>query len=388
MKSKLVTYSAQSIDNQDIQSVVKILKSPFLTQGPKVPEFEKKLQKIAQSRYVAVVNSGTAALHIACLAIGIKKGDEVITSPLSFVATANAATYCGGKPIFADVDEYGLLNPEEVERKISKKTKAVITVDYAGQPSYVQQLKELCRKYNLILISDAAHSLGAMDGKNPVGSLADLTCFSFHPVKTITTIEGGAIATQNYIYYQKIVMLRNHGITKNRDLFVSKDQGDWYYEMQTLGYNFRMSDVEATLGISQLTKIRKFIKRRNQIAQLYIKHLKIMEQRYQLIIPKLRKGILSAWHLFPLRIDFSQKKISRKRFFEMFLKHGIKLQVHYIPIHLQPYYVNKFHYQRGDFPKSELFYDQEVSLPIYPNLSDREVYRIIRLIQKYVCNFK
>lgn len=382
MKSDKISYSKQTIENDDIKRVIEVLKSPYLTQGPTVKEFEDKLSKITESKYAVAVNSGTAALHLACLAINLKEHDQVITSPLSFAATSNCILYCNAVPVFADVDESGLLSPKEVLKKINNKTKAVITVDYGGLPSHINDLKKICRKYNLILIEDAAHSLGASYCNKPVGSLADLICFSFHPVKSITTGEGGAITTNSYRLKKILKKLRSHGITKDKNDFINIRQGPWYYEMQDLGYNYRISDIQSALGVSQLNKLNNFITKRREIAQIYNLNLKKFENKEIVILPKDNHNSKSSWHLYPLRINFNKIKYSKKQIFDIFLKNNIQLQVHYLPIHLHPYYAKRFGYKIGDFNKSETFSNMEISLPLYPTLTKHQIKKVIKLISR------
>lgn len=381
MKTTPINYSKQSINRQDVKAVLRVLRSPMLTQGPEILKFEAKLKNLTKTKFSAAVSSGTAALHSACFAIDLKKNNEVITTPLTFVATANCFVYCGAKPVFADVENHGLLDPEKVEKAITKKTRAVITVDYGGQPSYLNELKKICEKYNLYLIEDAAHSLGASYYGKPIGSIADITCFSFHPVKTITTGEGGAVATNNKKFYEKILLFRNHGITKEKDK-LQNNNNPWYYEMQSLGYNFRLTEIQAALGLSQLSKITNFVKKREKIAIFYNQALSLLEKKGLIILPKTLTHTSSAWHLYPLRINFERIKYSKTELFRNFLKNGIKLQVHYIPIHLQPYYQEKFGFKVGDFPKAEEFYAQEISLPLYPQLSKKEIKKVISTVKR------
>lgn len=382
----LLPYSKQTIDRADIDSVIRVLKSPYLTQGPTIELFEEKLKEKTSAKYVVAVNSATAALHAACFAIGIDEGDEIITSPLSFAASANCVVYCRGKPVFADIDKDGLIDPNEVKKKINKKTKAIVTVDYAGQPSRINELKILCKQHGIYLIQDAAHSLGATYYHKPIGSLSDITCFSFHPVKTITTGEGGAITTNDRSIYEKILKFRSHGIIKSKQYLYKKNEGPWYYEMQTLGYNYRLTDIQAALGISQLSKVEDFVKKRFSIARIYNTSFKDLEKKEKLILPKERSKTTSAWHLYPLRVNFSYIGKTKKDMFIYFHKQGINLQVHYIPIHLHPYYKKKLHTKIGDYPKTEMFYEQEISLPLYPTLKDKEAERVIKTVYNFINN--
>lgn len=384
MKNDFISYSKQTVDDDDIKSVVNVLRSPFLTQGDRVPRFEKDLSRITKSKYVVAVNSGTAALHAACYACGIKSGDEVITTPLTFAASANCIIYLGATPIFADCDNYGLLDPEKVIKKISRKTKALLTVDYGGCPSHLKELRQIANRYNLILIEDAAHSLGATFKGKPVGSIADLTCFSFHPVKLITTSEGGAVATNKPQFYKKLLLFRNHGITKNRNEFISPYEGPWQQEMHILGYNLRMTDIQAALGISQLKKMKKFLGLRTAIARSYTRNLQKLQENELIDLPKVTSNTTSAWHLYPLRINFNKTKYSKKQLFQKFLENGVRLQVHYPPIHLHPYYNKKYNLKKGDFPNAERFYNQEISLPVFPALTKTQRNKVISLVEKFI----
>ncbi len=384
MKNEIIPYSKQTINDNDIKSVVEVLKSDYITQGKYIPSFENALKKLTSCNYVTAVSSGTAALHAACFAASIRPGDEVITSPLTFVASSNCILYMGATPVFADIDDYGLLNPKEVLKKITKKTKAIITVDYAGQPSHLAELNKIARQYKLCLIEDAAHSLGSTYKKRNVGSIADLTCFSFHPVKIITTGEGGAVSTNNHNFYKKLLLFRNHGITKNKKEFIKSYEGPWHQEMHLLGYNYRITDIQAALGISQLRKIKTFIKKRQEIADYYNDQLKYLEEKGVVKLAKTAPDRTNAWHIYPLRINFEKIKYSKKKLFTYFQKNGVRLQVHYPPIHTHPYYIKKFGFKKGDFPNSEQFYNQEVSLPLYPSLTKSQMEKVVRLVKNII----
>lgn len=375
MKTEPISYSRQTIDKDDIKSVTGVLKSSYLTQGPTIKNFEDELKKVTESKFVVAVSSGTAALHAACFSINIEKDDEVIVPPLTFVASSNCVLYLGGRPIFADVDQRGLLNPREIKKHITKKTKAIITIDYAGQPSYLKEIKEICRKYNLYLIEDASHSLGAFYYNKPIGSFADLTCFSFHPVKTITTGEGGAITTNNKNLFEKMISFRTHGIKKT-------DNHPWYYEMHSLGFNYRLSDIHAALGYSQLKKMKQFLRARKKIREIYDSELQNFENKGLISLPKILPNTDSSWHLYPLLINFKKINKTKREVFEFFAKKGIKLQVHYIPVHFQPYYQKKLGYKKGDYPVAEKFYEQEVSLPLYPTLTTKQVNLVVSTLGK------
>src|SRR3989344_5230791 len=327
---KLIPYSKQWINHEDITEVVKVLKSDWITQGPKIEEFEKTLARYVSAKYAVAVSNGTAALHLACLVAGIGPSDEVIIPTLSFVATANCVLYCGAKPVLVDVYEDTLtINVEDVENKITKKTKAIIAVDFAGHPADWDKLKELAKKHNLILIDDAAHALGSKYRGKMIGSIADFTCFSFHPVKIITTGDGGAVITNNKNYYEKLLSLKHHGIVKTQNL--SKKYGDWYYDIKELGFNYRLTDIQASLGISQLKNINSHIKRRRSIWQRYQKAL---DSNHLIKLPTEKEGCFCAWHIFPIKFNLEVMKKNRRQVFDELKDAGIRVQVHYIPIHL------------------------------------------------------
>ena len=381
----MIPYGRQFIDEEDIQEVIKTLKSDFITQGPKIKEFESALCEYTGAKYAVVVSSGTAGLHLACLAIGIQKEDEVITSPITFVASANCVLYCGGKPVFADIQEDTVnIDPEEIKNKITKKTKAIIPVHFAGHPCDLEEIYAIAKKHNLMIIEDACHALGAEYKNSKIGSCkySDLAVFSFHPVKSITTGEGGAVLTNNKKLYEKLFMLRNHGITKDPTKFTINyqpstinDYGSWYYEMQELGFNYRITDFQCALGLSQLKKLNKFIQRRREIVEIYNKELSKIEE---IILPKERPYVKSSWHIYYIRLKNFQR---RKEVFERLRKKGIGVQVHYIPVHFQPYYRDNFNYKEGDFPKAENYYKSAITIPLFLNLGKNEIEYIIEKIK-------
>ena len=356
--SKIIPYGHQSIDESDIQVVIKVLKADRITQGPEIDKFENALAKFVGAKYAVATSSGTAALHAACIACGITQGDEVIVPTLSFIASANCVLYCGGKPVLVDIYPDTLtINVEEVERKITKKTKAIIAVDFAGHPAHWDKLKKLASKYRLTLIDDASHAIGSKYKNKPIGSIADLTTFSFHPVKTITTGEGGAVTTNNKIYFEKLKKLRHHGIYKNNDL--SKKFGAWFYQVMDLGYNYRMTDIQAALGVSQLSKIDQFIKKRRRIWQ---KYNQAFGKIHELTLPTEQNGCFCAWHIYTVRLKAKAKK-SRRQVFDFLRKAGIGVQVHYIPIHMLDLYRKRFRLKAISFPVAEQYYKETMSLP-------------------------
>ncbi len=366
---KFLPYGRQFIDETDISSVIDVLKSDYITQGPRINEFEEALAEYCDSRYAVCFNSGTSALHAAYHALGIGEGDEVITSPNTFIATSNAALYLDAVPVFTDVEKCtGNMDVSLVEEKITSKTKLIVPVHYSGNPVDLKALSEIAVDHNIRIVEDAAHALGASYEGKPVGNsnYSELSVFSFHPVKHITTGEGGMVLTDNKDYYDKMVMFRSHGVTK--DDFTGESDGDWYYEMQFLGYNYRMTDIQAALGISQLLKLPEFVRRRQCIAETYDKAFK--DNQYFKTIPKGGEGV-SSYHLYPILINDEYRDKKREIFSKLRLE-GLGVQVHYIPVYLQPYY-QRLGYQRGSCPVAEDFYKCEISIPMYPSLSDSDV---------------
>lgn len=361
-----IPYGHQLIDDSDISSVVDVLKSDWITQGKRIEQFEKSLSKFVGAKFACVVANGTCALHAACIATGIRPGDEVIVPALTFVAGANCVLYCGAKPVLCDVyPDTITIDVEQAQKKITKKTRAIIAVDFAGHPADWDKLKKLADKYHLILIADASHALGSVYKGRRIGSIADLTTFSFHPVKTITTGEGGAVVTNEKRYFETVKKIRHHGISRPKE---SKSKGGWYYDVNTLGYNFRMTDIQAALGISQLKKIDSFIHTRRKIWGIYQKQLRNVDG---VSLPVEKKEAKSAWHLFPIRVS---SKI-RKKVFDKMRKMGIGVQVHYVPIHFFSIYQKG--YKFGDFPNAEKYYSEAISLPLYAGLNfDQQLYVI------------
>lgn len=378
---KFIPYSTQLIDKKDIESVTGVLRSSWLTQGPKVAEFEKRLAFYCGAKYAVSVSSGTAALHIACLAAKLKAGDEAITSPITFAASANCLLYCGVKPVFADVKEdCANIDPQEIEKNITKKTKALIPVHFAGHPCDLKEINRLREKYNLVVIEDATHALGARYFGSKIGSCeyCDMAVFSFHAVKPITTGEGGAVLTNSKTFYERLLMARSHGITKDLNKFSTKDKkniGGWFYEMQDLGFNYRLTDFACALGISQLAKLDNFIKRRREIVSVYNK---CFQGNGYFDLPVEKQGTKASWHLYPIRLK--DKYVSRrKEIFHKLRELGIGAQVHYIPVYLHPYY-RKLGYKKWQCLKAEEFYRREISIPLYQAMKDRDVQRVIKAI--------
>ena len=368
----MINYGKQTLEPSDFKSVLNTLKTPFLTSGPKVKQFEKELLNKFGGNFCSVVNNGTAALYILGKALGWKKGDNIITTPLSFLATANCITNNNANPDFADIEnETFTIDPQKLEDKLKKKFyKAVIAVDYAGHPCDWKSLNFLSKKYKFKLINDACHSMGSKIDNNfkYATHYSDFVTHSYHPVKAITTGEGGSIISKNKKIAKRIEQIRNNS------MLPTKKDGPWYYETHEPGFNFRITDFQCALGISQLKKLEKFIVERRKIASLYIKELG-NDDRF--IVPTEKENYYHSYHLFPLQINFRKIKISKKELFRRFKKKGINLQVHYIPLHLQPYYKKKFNFKKKQFRNAENFYKNEISLPIYPTLTKNKVSKVI-----------
>ena len=382
----MISYGKQNINTQDINSVTKTLKSSYLTQGPVVRKFENLIKKKFKAKYALTVSNGTAALHLIGKVLNWKKNDIIVVSPITFVSSVNSVLYCGATPKFLDInlDDYSI-DLKKLEqlllefKKRQKKIKAIIVTDYAGHPADWIELSRLKKKFKFKLVNDNCHSMGAKinDNHGYATKYADLVSFSFHPVKSITTGEGGAILTNNKAYADKIELLRSHGVKRDKKLL--KKKGAWYNEMLELGYNYRLSDIQAALGISQLKRIDTFIKKRKFIANFYDQ---LFQNNKKFQIPKVRKNYSHAYHIYPLLIDFKKIKISKINIFKKFLKDKIRLQVHYIPVNSQPYYKKKFGLLRKNFNNSFLFYKREISLPIYYDLSIKQLHYIKKICRK------
>ena len=372
----MIPYGRQQVDAEDIQSVVEVLQSDWLTTGPKVGEFERAFADVVGAKYAVAVNNGTAALHAAMYALGIGPGDEVIVPAMTFAATANCVVFQGGTPVFADVDPDTLLiDPSSVENRISPKTRAVIAVDYAGQPCDYDTLTAIAGENNLALVADACHSLGGRYKDRPVGSLTLLNAFSFHPVKHITTGEGGMITTDNPKLAEKMRLFRSHGITT--DHRQREVQGSWFYEMVDLGYNYRITDFQCALGMSQLKKVPKWIDRRREIARLYDEAFRNMPRVKPLTV---KNEVLHAYHLYVIRLDLNGTNLDRSVVFSKLREAGIGVNVHYIPVHLHPFYRKHFATHPGLCPVAERAYERIISLPMYPALSHEDQYHVIETL--------
>ena len=379
--TKRIGYGHQYIDANDIQAVVDVLKSDYLTCGPAIEDAEKKLCTITGAKYAVLVSNGTAALHAICYAAGIRTGDEVITTPLTFAASANCVLYCGGRPIFADINpETYNIDPSSVEKCITDKTKAIIAVDFTGQAVDLDQLRNICQKHNLLLIEDAAHSLGTKYDNKSVGSIADMTEFSFHPVKTCTAGEGGAITTNNEEFYKKLILFRTHGITRDINSMVGPSEGAWYYQQLDLGYNYRMTDIQAALLSSQLDKLDIFAQRRKDLVKKYDEaFVSVPEISIQKEISKSE----TVRHLYIIQLNLELLKCGRKEIFDALQAEGVGVNVHYIPTYYFPYY-QSLGYQKGLCPNAEKLYERIISIPLYYSLTDEQQCKIIEAVKKVI----
>ena len=380
-----IFYGHQYIDEADIQAVVEVMKSDYLTCGPKIGELEKKLCDVTGAKYAVVCANGTAALHIAALCAGVGEGDEVITTPITFAASANCALYCGARPVFADIDpETYNIDPAKVEAAITPRTKAVVAVDYTGQSVELGPIREICKKHGLVLIEDGAHVIGTTYKGRPNGSIADMTTFSFHPVKTVTGGEGGAVLTNDEILYKKLLLYRAHGITREEKLMEHEPDGPWYYEQISLGYNYRITDMQAALIISQLDKLPMFSARRKEIVKRYDEAFRKMPE---LFVQREISESDTTRHLYILRIVPEKLKINRRQFFDALAAENVHCNVHYIPTYYFPYY-EKLGYERGLCPNAEKLYEEIMSIPLYYGLSDEDVEDVIRAVKKVVAYYR
>ena len=379
-----IFYGHQYIDDADIQAVVDVLKSDTITCGPKITELEEKLCRITGAKYAVVCSNGTAALHMACMAAEISAGDEVITTPITFAASANCALYCRARPVFADINEETYnIDPAMVKQLTTERTKAVVAVDYTGQSVELDELLAHCRANNLVLIEDGAHVIGTRYKGKCNGSIADMTTLSFHPVKTVTCGEGGAVLTNSEEYYEKLLLYRAHGITKDAAKMENEPDGPWYYEQKVLGMNYRMTDIQAALLISQLDKLPVFMARRKEIVKTYNEAFSKLPQ---IIVQKEIPESDTTRHLYILRLNLSKLSIDRKQFFEALAAENICCNVHYIPTYYFPYY-QRLGYEKGLCPKAEKLYEEIISLPLYYAMTDKDVqdviYAVTRIAEYY-----
>lgn len=379
VRENKIYYGHQYIDEADIQAVVEVLRSDTLTCGPKIQELEEKLCRITGAKYAVVCSNGTAALHMACQAAGVGAGDEVITTPITFAASANCALYCGARPVFADINEKTWnIDPEQVKERTTEKTRAVVAVDFTGQSVELDALLAHCREKNLVLIEDGAHVIGTRYRGKWNGSIADMTTLSFHPVKTVTSGEGGAVLTNSQEYYKKLLLYRAHGITRDREQLVHEPDGPWYYEQLTLGMNYRMTDIQAALLISQLDKLPMFSRRRKEIVKAYDEAFGALPQ---VVIQREIPESDTTRHLYVLRLNPDRLRIDRKAFFEALGAENVCCNVHYIPTYYFPCY-EKLGYERGICPKAEKLYEEIISLPLYYAMTDQDVQDVIRAVTR------
>lgn len=383
VRSSLLPYGRQSISEADIQAVVEVLRSDWLTTGPKVGEFEEAFASWVGAAHAVSFTSGTSGLHGAAFAAGLKPGDEAITTPLTFAATANCVLYQGATPVFADVSCDTLnLDPEQVLPRISAKTRAVVPVDYAGHPADLNSILRLARDRSLVVIEDSCHALGAEYRQKPVGGIADMTVFSFHPVKHVTTGEGGMVTTNNPAFAESLRRFRNHGISSDaRD---RQKAGQWHYEMVLLGFNYRLTDIACALGIEQLKRLDENLRRRREIAQQYSTAFANLRG---VIVPAVRADADPAWHLYPIRLDLERLTVDRAQVFRALRAENIGVNVHYIPVHLHPYYRDRFGFRGGEYPVAEDAYDRLISLPMFHAMTGQDAQDVIDAVTKVVSSY-
>jgi len=378
VRSRLLPYGRQSITEEDIQAVVDVLRSDWLTTGPKVEEFEEAFAAWIGAKYAVSFSSGTAALHGAAFAAGIGPGDEAVTTPLTFAATANCILYQGGTPVFADVRTDTLnIDPERVAERVTSRTKALLPVDYAGHPADLASILEIAERNGLTVIEDACHALGAEYRGRRVGSISHMTVFSFHPVKHLTTGEGGMVTTNDPKFAETLRKFRNHGISSSaRD---RQREGQWHYEMVLLGFNYRLPDVACALGLQQLASLNANVARRRAIAARYSAALREM---IAVIVPTVAEDVLPAWHLYPIRLDCSRLSVGRAEIFRALRAENIGVNVHYVPVHLHPCYRDRFGYKGGEFPNAESAYESLISLPMFHGMTDDDIADVISAVEK------
>lgn len=390
--SKMIPYGKQAINQQDIDAVIAVLQSDFLTQGPQVPLFERSLEAITGAKHALAVNSATSALHLACLALDVGEGDLVWTTPITFVASANCALYCGATVDFVDIDPQTYnLSPTALAHKLAEAKKhqrplpkVVIPVHLCGQPCDMDKIHALSQEYGFAIIEDASHAIGGRYQEQPIGNCeySDITVFSFHPVKIVTTAEGGAATTNNAQLADKMALLRSHGVTRDPELMTEPSHGDWYYQQIALGYNYRMTDLQAALGVSQLTRLDDFVAKRQQLSARYDELLKDLP----LQLPKQIVEAYSARHLYVIRLHLPELtlyelKASHQRIFSQLRQRGIGVNLHYIPVHTQPYY-QALGFAWGDFPEAERYYHQGISLPLFPDMSIEQQNQVIAVLSE------
>ena len=374
-------YGKQYIDDKDIKAVVDVLKGQYITCGPMVNTFEEKMCEMLDVKYCVAVANGTAALHIACMAAGVAKGDEVIVTPMTFAASSNCILYCGATPVFADINpETYNISPDSIRKCITEKTKAVIAVDFTGQAVELDEIRKICEENHLILIEDAAHAIGTRYKERAVGGISDITTFSFHPVKTITGGEGGAITTNNVDIYQSAIRLRSHGITRDKNIIKNEPHGKWYNEQVELGYNYRMTDFQAALLVSQLDKLYIFSERRSQIVEMYNNAFSDMPE---IVLQKEIPESKTTRHLYIIQLDLEKLKVNRERIFDAFYAEHIFPQVHYMPVYYHSYY-ESLGYHKGICPNAEKLYETIMSIPLFYSMTDRDVADVIRATKRII----
>ena len=380
VRATYLPYGHQSIDEADIQAVVDVLRSEWLTTGPRVNEFEEAVAARVGARHAVTFSSGTAALHAAAFASGLKPGDEAITTPMTFAATANCVLYQGATPVFADVNTDSLdLDPEQLKLRITHKTRVIVPVDYAGHPADLDAIRSIAAQHGLIVIEDACHALGAKYRGRTVGSISDMTVFSFHPVKQITTGEGGMVTTDNAGFAETLRRFRNHGISS--DAYQRQTAGQWYYEMVLLGLNYRMPDILCALGDQQLKRLDANLARRREIAARYSEAFRELPF---IVLPQTKPEMDHAWHLFPIRLQLEKLSADRSQIFSALRAENIGVNVHYIPVHLHPYYRDRFGYRGGEYPVAEQAYERLISLPMFHGMTDRDIEDVILAVSKVV----
>ena len=380
-----ISYGRQYIDEADILAVSEVLRSGYVTCGPKVAELEAKLCEVTGAKYAVAVSNGTAALHIACMAIDLGPGDEIITTPITFAASSNCALYCGAKPVFADINpETYNISPASIRAHITPATKAVVAVDFTGQAVELDEIRSICHEHNLILIEDAAHSIGTKYNGQGVGSIADMTTFSFHPVKTVTSGEGGAVTTNDENLYRRLLRLRAHGVTRNIDEMNNPCDASWYYEQVELGYNYRITDFQCALVTSQLNKLPLFSKRRKEIVSRYNEAFSDIAE---IIVQKEIPESDTTRHLYILQLNLERLNCNRREFFDALTAENVCPQVHYIPVYYHSHY-EKLGYEKGLCPNAEALYERILSIPLFYSMTDEDVESVITAVRKLIDYYK
>ncbi|WP_290059375.1 UDP-4-amino-4,6-dideoxy-N-acetyl-beta-L-altrosamine transaminase [Paraclostridium bifermentans] len=384
-RKKYLQYGRQYIDDEDIMSVIQALKSDFLTTGPLVEEFERKFADYVGAKYAVAVSNGTAALHIACLAAGLQKGDEGITTPITFAASSNCMLYCGAKPVFCDInlDDYNI-DENKIKSYINEKTKVILPVDFTGQCCNIGKIMGIAKENNLIVIQDASHSLGTKYLDKQIGSIADMTTFSLHPVKTITSGEGGVVTTNSLALYEKLKLYKTHGITKSKGNLRNKEHPEWYYEQIYLGYNYRITDLQSALGISQLNKIEKFITKRKLLVNTYNELLKDIDG---IILQKEEAYSDTSRHLYIIRLDLNKFKATRDDIYNALVAENIGVNIHYIPVYKHPYY-KEIGYEDIICENAETFYNSSITLPLHVNMDESDINDVVNALNDVLDYYK